>query len=133
MESYRHEHRMNPGVRQRQAGVTAIGFVFLAALFGVIALGVLKVVPLYLQNMRLTTVLESVQVELDGNGGSALGIKNALYSRFSIEGLTIPEESVKITQVREGYQVRIQYENRTEYVADLWFLLEFDKQIEIRR
>ena len=51
-------------MQRRQAGITAIGFLLLAAIFGGIGLAVMKIVPLYMEKIRIGTVLEDLQVEL---------------------------------------------------------------------
>ena len=132
MESYRQRRRVSVG-RRRQAGITVIGFVILACLFGIVGLAALKLVPMYLQNMRLDTVLKDIKMELDGTGTTPPVIQRALAKRFDIEGITLPLDEVKITQGKTGYEVRIQYENRAPYVANVWLMVAFDKQVEIKR
>ena len=132
MEPHRQRDRVR--ARRTQAGVTALGFLILASVFGVVGLGAIKLTPMYLQNMRLTRVLEDVKEELDGKGTTASNIRISLNKHFDIEGLReVPPDSVKISQVRNGYSVRIQHDNRTPFIADIWFLVAFDKQVEIRR
>lgn len=133
MESHRQTYRMSPALPRRQAGVTAIGFLVLACVFGLIGLAAIKVVPLYLHKMRLTTALEDVKSEFDGQGATPGSIRVALGKRFDIEGMDVPREAVKITQINNGYRVQIQQEQKTPFVADLWFLIDFNKQVEIRR
>lgn len=131
MEPHRHEHRLNAGSPKRQAGITVIGFLFLASVFGLIGLGAMRLVPLYLQNMRLSTVLEDI--ERDMNGATPQAIRVEMEKRLSIEGVDLPRENVNIEQVRDGYQVHVQYENRAPFIADIWFLVAFDKQVLVRR
>lgn len=138
MGTYRNGHRMNRAARRvaprhGQAGITAIGFLFLAAVFGVIGLAAIKLVPLYIQNMRLTTVLEDMERELQGEGRTPTSLRNELSQRLAVEGVRVPRDSVNISQARNGYQVRIEHEHRTPFIADLWFLVVFDKQVEISR
>jgi hypothetical protein len=124
---------MERSSRRHQAGVTAIGFLFLAGLFGIVGFGAIKLVPMYMQNMRLTTVLDDVREELDGKGATPGEIRLAVGRRFDVEGITLPRENIKVDQARNGYQLRIQYDNRAPFIADIWFLVTFDKQVEIRR
>lgn len=135
MEPDRTRYRLASAPRRRQAGITAIGFLVLACVFGLVGLAGIKIVPLYLQKMRLSTVLQDMQQAFASGGQTQTpqGIRIELDKRFSIEGISIPRESVKITQVRDGYQVRIEQEVRTPFVADLWFLIVFDEQVEIKR
>lgn len=120
-------------LRCHQQGITAIGMLILAAVFGTIGLGALKVTPLYLQNMRLGTVMDDVQAELSGTGATPATIRTALFKRLYIENVRLPQEAVKIVQSGSGYEVRIQHEARASFVSDIWLLVVFDKQISISR
>jgi hypothetical protein len=124
---------MNIGVRSRQRGVTVLGFLILAVLFGVVGLAAIKVTPMYIKNMRLSRVLQDTQQELNGKGANPGNIRNEIAKRFSIEDINLPAENIKIAQSKNGYTVQIQYENRAPYIADVWLLIVFDKQVEIRR
>jgi hypothetical protein len=120
--------------RHGQSGITAIGFIVLALVFGLIALAGLKVVPLYLQKMTVSRVLSDLEDDSRNNGGAtAQGIRNEIESRLTVESIDIPRDNIKITQVREGFQVRIQQEARSRFIGDLWFLVLVDEQVEIRR
>ena len=129
MESHRNEHRL----RSRQVGVTAIGLCILASVFGVLGLGVMKITPLYLQNMRLTTVLDDLKTEMDGKGTTAGNLRLYLNKRLYVEGIDVRPEDVKITPTGNGYNVAIEYDNRTPFIADVWLLVAFDKQVQVRR
>jgi hypothetical protein len=134
MESYRKGYRMNAGVRRRQRGITMLGFLILAVLFGTIGLAGIKITPMYIKNMRLSRVLQDTQQELNGKGANPAVIRQEIAKRFSIEDINLPTDSIKIAQNKtNGYTVRIQYENRVPYIADVWLLIVFDKQVEIRR
>jgi hypothetical protein len=133
VESNRQSYRLTSTGRGRQAGITVIGFLILASLFGVVGLAAMKVLPMFLQNMRLSTILDDLETELSGDGPTPAKIQNELERRLIVEGIRLPKEQVKITQGKTGYQVRIQYENRAPYVADIWLLVAFDKQVEITR
>lgn len=132
MEPYRKGHRMT-GMRSRQRGITVLGFLVLACAFGALGLAGIKVVPMYIKNMRLSTVLSDIERELRGTPTSPNAIMVELDKRFSIEDIDLPRDSIKINQVRDGYAVQIKYEDRSPYIANLWLLVTFDKQIEIQR
>jgi hypothetical protein len=119
--------------RHRQRGITVIGFVILAVLFGVVGLAAIKVLPMYLSNMRLSRVLEDTAAELGGKSTDPIGIRSEINKRFSIEDVNLPPDNLKIAQSKNGYSVRIQTEKRVPYIADVWLLIVFDKQVEIRR
>jgi hypothetical protein len=130
MEPNRTQYRIAP--RRTQAGITAIGFLVLACLFGVLGLAGLRVVPLYLQKMTLNSVLHDLETNTRGGGQTVQGIRNELEKRLSVESIDVPRESVKITQVASGYQVRIQQEAKAHFVV-ICGSGRPDEQVEIRR
>lgn len=133
MEAHRHGHRMTGSTRHSQAGVTALGLLILALLVGVVGLAVLKVTPMYIKNMRMTTILEDVQREMSGNSATPQTIRNELARRFSVEDINLDVTGFKITQSNKGYSLRVQYEERAPYIADIYLLIAYDKQVEITR
>ena len=133
MESHRYRDRMSASTRHSQAGITALGFLILAMLVGAVGFAALKVTPMYIKNMRMSTILTDVERELSGEGPTPQSIRTEIARRFSIEDISLPTDEIKITQSKNGYSVRVQYEERAPYVADLYLLVAYDKQVEITR
>jgi hypothetical protein len=124
---------MTVSTRQSQAGMTALGFLIIAALVGVVGLAALKITPMYIKSMRMSTIMSDVENELSGQSPTPISIRQELAKRFSIEDINLDADSLKVTQSRNGFTVRISYEERTPYVADIYLLVAFDKSVEIRR
>lgn len=124
---------MMASTRHAQAGITALGFLILATLLGVVGLGVLKVTPMYLKNMRMTTIMSDVERELSGQGTNPQAIRNELARRFSIEDVNLDFDALKITQSKNGYTLQVAYEERASYIADVYLVVAFDKRVEITR
>ena len=133
MESHRRPYRLTGPGHRRQAGITALGFLLLAIVFGSFGLAALKVAPLYLESIRLKTVLADLKEEVDGAGATAGSLRLNLASRLYIEGIVLGPEAVKISPGTNGYSVVVQYDNRTRFIGNIWFLVVADEQIEIRR
>jgi hypothetical protein len=124
---------MSVATRRGQAGITVLGFLILAMLVGVVGLAVIKVTPMYLKHMRMDQVLSDIEQELSGQGPTPSSIRNELSKRFSVEDITMEVNAPKITQSKNGYTLHVQYEERAQYVADVYLVLVYDKQVEIRR
>ena len=124
---------MTGATRHSQAGITALGFLILALLVGVVGFAVLKVAPIYISNMRMDTILEDVKRDLSGNGPTPQSIRYELAKRFSVEDVTITEDAMKITQSKNGYTLRVQYDGRASYIANMYLVVAYDKQVEITR
>ena len=119
--------------RRSQAGITALGFLCLALLVGVVGMAVLKVTPMYIKKFRMNTVLTDIERELSGQGATPATIRAELSKRFSVEDIRLDVNAPKIVQSKDGYSLRVTYEERATYVADIYLLIAYDKQVEIRR
>jgi len=124
---------MTSATRQSQAGMTALGFLFLAVLVGAVGFAGLKLTPMYIKNMRMTTILEDVRHDLSGNGPTPQSIRYELAKRFSVEDVNVDVDALKITQSKNGFTLRVQYDERASYVANVYLVVAYDKQVEITR
>jgi uncharacterized protein DUF4845 len=132
MESNRRRYRMT-STRRAQAGITALGFLCLATLVGVVGLALVKLTPMYLRSMRMDTVLEDVQRDLNGQAPTPATIRNEIAKRFTVEDINMDVNALKITQSQRGYTLRVAYEERAPYIAGVYLLMPYDKQVEILR
>ncbi|HZF30756.1 MAG TPA: DUF4845 domain-containing protein [Gammaproteobacteria bacterium] len=124
---------MSRSARNGQSGITAIGFLILAVLVGVVGLAGLKLTPMYIKNMALSRLLQDLPSQLRGEVVSPVSIRTAIDKRLEIETMELPKDSIKIAPSRNGYSVHITYENRAPYAGGIYLLLEFDKQVEIQK
>jgi len=91
------------------------------------------VTPMYIKNMRMDTILDGLKRDLSGNGPTPQSIRYELAKRFSVEDLNIDVEALKITQSKNGFTLRVQYDERAPYVANMYLVVAYDKQVEITR
>jgi hypothetical protein len=124
---------MTGSTRQSQGGMTALGFLIIAVLVGIVGLAALKVTPMYIKSMRMSTIMSDVERDMSGQSPTPITIRQELARRFSVEDINLDTDSLKITQSRNGFTLRINYEERAPYVADIYLLVAFDKSVEIRR
>jgi hypothetical protein len=119
--------------RHSQAGITALGFLILASLVGVVGLAVVKVTPMYIKRMQIDRILTDVAASTRGQAATPASIRNELSKRFSVETVRLSPDAFKVTQSKTGYSLRVQYEDRAPYVADIYLVMAYDKQVEINR
>jgi hypothetical protein len=120
-------------MQRNQAGVTALGFLLLATVFGIVGFGGIKLAPLFMQKMTINTVLNDLKEEYDGTGATTAAVRRTLVQRLYIEGIRIDPEDIIIAPTNAGYNVGIEYDNRASFMAGISFLVAVDEQIEIRR
>ena len=135
MESHRARNRLTgQPLACRQGGITLIGLLMVVAFIGVIGLAVIKIVPLYMEKMRIGTVLSDLQEELGAGGNSPASIRVALNNQFYVESLRdLQPDEVKIERKGEGYSIQINREARAPFFGDLYFVVVIDEQVEISR
>jgi hypothetical protein len=133
MGPHRQEHTVSAALPRRQTGITALGFLILATIFGLVGFGGIKLAPLYMQKMRIGTVLEDVKAEFDGTNVNTGNLRRTIVQRLYIEGIRVREEDVIITPSNTGFNVSLRYDNQTSFIGDISFLVAIDEQIEIMR
>ncbi len=126
----------NPSLmnRQRQAGMTTLGIVFLLAFVGLFAFGFLRLTPVYLNYMKIVGVVDGVRKEFDGQGPTSSGVKRSIRRRFDVESVgVITARDVKVTSVDGGLEVSAVYDHTAPFIANISFTVHFDKTVVIRR
>jgi len=123
-------------MRNRQQGMTAIGMLVLAAILGLVGFAALRLTPIYLEHMKVLQILSDVKVELDGQETSLARLRASIENRLNIEsvyGLKVKDFKITKTSMSGGYVVQAKYDRRTNYVANIYLLAEFDDTVEILR
>jgi len=124
-------------MRNKQRGMTFIGMSILVAFLGVVGFGILQLVPVYLENMKVVQSVNQVKVELDNTKPDAVSIRKALQRRLIVEDLRQIQKDIKkdftIKRSDAGYQLTAKYERRKSYVANVSLLVEFEHSVEILR
>ncbi len=133
MESHRQGRRLVIAPRARQRGITFLGLLILAALVGTIVLAGIKLVPMYMMDLKLSKALNGISEDLSGKEVTPQSIQYALLKRFSVDDVNLPRDNIKVAPSKNGFSVRIQYENRAPYMGDVWLMIVFDKTVEIRK
>ena len=122
-----------PG-RRRQRGMTTLGLIILVAFVGVFAFAGIRLTPVYLNYMKVVGVVNGVQEEFDGQGATAAQIRSSISRRFDIESVgIITARDIKVTKEGNGYQVAATYSHKAPFIANVSFVVDFDKQVLVRR
>jgi hypothetical protein len=95
----------------------------------------MRVVPLYLNYMKVAGTLEKVRDELNENPGTTeFMIRKGIERHFNIE--MVKEDVFNYPDVvikKDGatFRVTAAYEDTAPFVANIYFLVSFDKTVEI--
>jgi hypothetical protein len=119
-------------MRHDERGMTLISWIFVLAVAFLFGLAGLRLVPVYLEYLKITSSLNSVQKEFSGQTATVNDLRTALSKRFDIEDVhVITKQDVKIDRGAGGYMLRAKYEHRTPFVANIGFIVAFDKSVQI--
>jgi hypothetical protein len=120
--------------KRRQAGMTTLGLIILVSFLGLFAFGGIRLTPVYLNYMKVVGVIDGVDEEFDGTGATSTAIRKSISRRFDIESVAvITAKDVKVKKTAEGYEVAAVYSHKAPFIANVSFLVDFDKKTTVRR
>lgn len=118
----------------QQRGLTAIGFVIIAALVGLVGYGAIRLVPVYLTQMKIRQLMSDLKTEYDGNDASMARLQSAIGKRLDIDAVEFPKrQDFEISKTDAGFLVSVEYEDSVPYIANLSITAAFDNSVEIMR
>jgi len=118
----------------RQAGMTALGMLILVAFIGIFAFAGLRLTPIYLNYMKVASVVSGIHSEFDGANATRASIRSSISRRFDIESVSvITARDVTVTKANGGYEVVVTYSHKAPFVANISFVVDFDKRVLVRR
>jgi hypothetical protein len=118
-------------MRNRQLGVTALGWLILLTPFAIVIYAGIRAAPVYLNYLKVVKTLEGTKSELKG-GASAANIKAAIDKHFEIDMVNYPDsKDFKITRDEGVWLVEAQYEDDAPLFSNISLHFAFDKQVRI--
>ena len=120
--------------KRQQAGITTLGLIILVLFVGLFAFAGIRLTPVYLNYMKVVGVVDGVGKEFDGTNASRSAIRTSISRRFDIESVSIiTAKDVKVTTVDGGFEVAATYSHKSPFIANISFVVDFDKRILVRR
>jgi hypothetical protein len=116
----------------KQKGMTAIGWLLVIAVVVIFALVGLKLIPVYFDGYKIAASMDSLASDQDARNKGPGEIKKLLLKRLDINMIyDIKPEDIDITRSTNGYNVEIDYEPRVNLFGNLYFVVVFDKTVEV--
>ena len=119
---------------RRQRGLSSLGWIAVAGIFGLIVITGLKVFPLYYDNYKLKSALEALQKDTSIDPKSKRAIWESLKKRLFINEVRhIQREHVKMSRKDGRTTVTVSYDAQNDYIANLYIGGRFVESIVIER
>ena len=121
-------------LRHRQRGLSTVGWVAVAGIFGLLVITFFKVFPMYYDNFKVQTALEALANDSDIDPKSKRAIWDSLQKRLYInEVRSISRDNVKMERKDGKTTVTVTYETRDDYIGNLFIGGRFSESIVIDR
>jgi hypothetical protein len=114
-------------MRNRQRGITAIGFVILAMFIGLFVYAGIRLLPVYMEYMNIAKALDKLKQDSTGLD-SQTAIRNVLDKAFNIDYVSsLDARDILITREGNNWSVRAEYDAPAPFVGNVSFVVHFDK------
>ena len=121
-------------MRNRQRGATFVGLVVILTILGAALYAGMRLVPVYLEYMKVARALEQVRDEHAANESTSRLIRNSLERRWDVEDIeSIGWKEVEIRKTDGGFEVEASYAVERPFVANVYLLTKFDKLVTIQQ
>jgi len=121
-------------IEKQQQGMTTVGLLLVLVVIALIALTAVRIVPIYLENFTIKTVLTAIKDDQKVNAKSKAAVWDSLKKRLYVnEVKLIKREHVKITRGNGQTTVTITYESRRPYLGPLFIGGSFSESVVIER
>ena len=120
-------------MQHRQQGMTFLGILVLVIVVGAWVYAGIRLVPKYLEYVRIAATLEKVRDEYDSNPGTTeFMLRKAVERHFDIEMVeVITSNDIEIKREGGTFLMRAAYDDTVPLVSNVSFLVEFDKTVEV--
>jgi Domain of unknown function (DUF4845) len=120
---------MRDRLPSRERGITAIGLIILITFVGVFAYAGIRLLPVYLEYFSVVRAIQSLKADAE-SGPTAM--RKELEKRFDIDNITsLDWHEVQITKEGSSYAVHAAYDAETPFIANVGFIVHFDKTVNL--
>jgi len=115
-----------------QRGMTAIGWLLVLGLIAFFTLITLRLVPLYMEYAKVSSVFDSLIDEPDIGVKPRSVIIGLVAKRFNVNDVReVSPKLLKISKEKGLTRISIEYERREHLMSNIDIVASFDKTIEV--
>ncbi len=118
-------------LQERQKGMTFLGYVILLSVIGYFAIMAMKLAPLYLEYQSVVKIMNSVAAESNAST-TPVSMRSTIQKRLDVNNITRITAKDFVIKRDKGTVLSVDYEARTKFAGNLWFLLTFDHSVALR-
>jgi hypothetical protein len=116
-------------MRNRQRGVTAIGWLFLLTPIAIVGYAGIRLAPLYLNYMKVSKALDEAARDYRA-GADQQSIRTEVDRHFEVDMVEYPTiKDMKITRDGDSWLVEMAYDDQAPLFSNIVLQVSFDKQV----
>lgn len=120
--------------RHRQKGISSVGWIVVAGIFGFLLITFFKVFPMYYDSYKVSSAMDALRLDESVDSKSKREIWQSLQKRLYVNDVKdITRENVTMERKDGKTTVTVKYEKRDEYVGNLFIGGWFVESIVIER
>ncbi|SJZ83027.1 DUF4845 domain-containing protein [Novilysobacter spongiicola] len=121
-------------MRQKQSGITLVGFIVVLAVVGVFIYMGMKVIPMYSEYYSVKQSMEGLSKQAGVAQMDPSKVKDLFFRRLYINySENVKPAHVKLVRKDSGYLMTVKYEVRRPLIANLDVVGRFEAEKELRR
>ena len=114
--------------------MTTLGIAILTAFIGLFAFAAIRLMPVYLNYMKIVGVIDGVVAEFEGQNANRMAVRRSIARRFDVDSVgELKARDIPVTPVDGGLQVSAVYDHTTPFIGHISFTVHFDKTEIVRR
>ena len=117
-------------MRNRQQGITAIGWLVLLTPFAIVLYAGIRLAPLYLNYMKVVRAIEVAASSAKGGAGDQVAIRTAIDRHFEIDMVDYPTtKDIQIRREGTAWVIEAKYDDEAPLLGTVSLHVTFDKVV----
>ena len=117
-------------MRNRQQGITAIGWLVLLTPFAIVLYAGIRLAPLYLNYMKVVRALEVAASSAKSGAGDQVAIRTAIDRHFEIDMVDYPTtKDIQIRREGTAWVIEAKYDDEAPLLGNVSLRVTFDKRV----
>ena len=118
--------------KPKQKGFTFIGLVIVLAIIGFVTLSVLKIFPVYMENLAVKTSIDAIKTDQGIKNMSPSQIRSLFEKKLDMNQVTsVNAKDAKIGRGIGEITFKLEYEVRKDYIGNIDLILSFKNEFEV--
>jgi len=119
---------------KKQNGMTLISMALIGVFMAALGLGVLKILPAYINYASVTSIMDDMSREEKIKNKNPKYIRGILYKKLDVNNLSMiyrNKGAFKFSKIDGGYKLSLKYEHRENLVGNLDYAVVFDHEVDL--